>query len=203
MTGTFWIVSYVLLALGALSALAVAFAAVRELGILAERIQNIELAAAGDFADPQVSTGIRVGSQFPRLELLDLLSDAPVTVDAWPETLLLHVVVSDRSDVAVFAQLPAVLPSDLQEHTVVSAVGGSSYLWEIAREIAPARLVHDAQLEVDLALGTRYRPYAVFLVEGKVIAARPFGSPEDLGEFVAETRAIIEEFDRAAAKEAS
>jgi hypothetical protein len=203
MTGTFWIISYVLLAVGALAALSVAFAAVRELGILAERVQNVELSIAGDFADPQVSTGIRIGSQFPKLELTDLLSNTPVRIDAWPQTLLLHVVASDRSDVAVFAQLPAVLPPDLQPHTVVSAVGGSSSLWEIAREIAPSQLVHDSELEVDLALGTRFRPYAVFLMEGKVMAARPFGSPEDLGDFVAETRAVIEEFERAAAKEAS
>ena len=202
MTGTFWIVSYVLLFIGVLAALAVAFAAVRELGVLSERMQSVEVAAAGDFADPSVSTGIRIGSEFPRLDLVNLLTDMPTRIETWPRALLLHVVVSDRSDVAVFSQLRTVLTANVIDKTVVSAVGGSGYLWEIARAIEPATLVHDAQLEVDIAIGTRYRPYAVFLVAGRVVAARPFGSPDDLGDFVTEAQLIADELDRTA-KEAS
>jgi hypothetical protein len=63
--------------------------------------------------------------------------------------------------------------------------------------------VHDAQLEVDLAMATRYRPYAAFLLAGKVAAARPFGSPDDLGRFVTETRLVLEHLGRDAAREAS
>lgn len=172
MTGSAWIASYVLLYFAALCALAVSLTAARNYGSL----------TSGGSPTPH-SEGLGAGMMFPDLVLVT--SDgSEIRPRNWPIAVIVQVSIMDRADIPMFSSLSADLDDQILRRTIICAAGRSEYFAELSDRIGVANLVHDADFSVESALRTQFRPYAVFLNEGMVVAGRPTTSVVDLVEFV-------------------
>ncbi len=181
MSGTLWIISYVVLFAGVLVALAVSLATARHLG-------QVIVGGGHDDGRDDPHAGLALGSAFPDLVIKDL-EGRELRPATWPAALVCQVVVRNAHDVAVFEALPALIPPQLHESTVISAYGDPALLAEAARLAVPMRFSHDADLIVDHAVKTKFRPHAVLVLGGRVVGTKSFASPPDLQDFVVATLA--------------
>ncbi len=192
MTGSAWVISYVILFAAVIVSLALNVNLARlvsRIGIGTENQsheRSIEPSAPGH--------GLDEGSPFPLISFtgLDSKPIGPADHGLW---LLVQVVVRTEEDVNAMSMIPELVPPTLMHNTVILAIGRQPLFSEVQRVVMPAVLVDDRDLNGEAVLRTKYRPHATVVHNGVVIAARPFKSPEDLAMFIDRTLDTVDAED--------
>lgn len=175
MTGNLWILSYVILFIGMLAALATSLAVARQIG----RVVISEDRGHRDNSD----AGLAPGVPFPPLEL-ETIQGTIVRPHRWKSGLLLQIAVTSDFDVRQTLQFEAEAPSTFAATVLVSAIGPPDYLEEIQRKSSHLSVYADGHHQVAASIRTTLRPYALFIREGQVASACTFAAIDDLQTLV-------------------
>lgn len=173
MRGVAWTLSYVVLYAATLCALAVSITTAKNYGRIAR----------GHDDNVALEEGLPVGSSFPDI-VLTAVTGEELRPTTWPSALIVQVSITDEADVPMFGTMQSVIEAAVMQRTIIVAAGRSEHFEAVQQRSHPASLVHDSSYAMQHALRTQYRPYAVMLRDGIVIAGRPITSVTDLGDFV-------------------